>query len=89
MRARDHAQALEDDFLRIRRRGYAIDNEEHEEGVACVATAVFDHTGRPCAALSVSGPTARILHAKAADLGALLSEHAAEVSAGLGHDVAA
>src|ERR687896_1638892 len=82
-------EALEDDFLRIRRRGYAIDNEEHEEGVACVATAVFDHTGRPCAAISVSGPTARILHAKAADLGALLVEHAAEVSAALGHEAAA
>jgi DNA-binding IclR family transcriptional regulator len=82
-------EALEDDFLRIRRRGYAIDNEEHEEGVACVATAVFDHSSRPCAAISVSGPTARILHAKAADLGALLVEHAAEVSAALGHEAAA
>ena len=68
--------ALEDDFTRIRRRGYALDNEEHEEGVGCVATAVFDHTGRPCAAISVSGPTARILHARTAELGALLIEHA-------------
>jgi DNA-binding IclR family transcriptional regulator len=82
-------EALEQDFVRIRRRGYAIDNEEHEEGVACVATAVFDHSGRPVAAISVSGPTARILHAKAADLGALLVEHAAKVSAALGYDAAA
>lgn len=82
-------EALEDDFVRIRRRGYAVDNEEHEEGVACVATAVFDHTGRPCAAISVSGPTARILHAKAADLGALLVDHATDVSAALGYDAAA
>jgi DNA-binding IclR family transcriptional regulator len=82
-------EALEHDFVRIRRRGYAIDNEEHEEGVACVATAVFDHSGRPVAAISVSGPTARILHAKAADLGALLVEHAAKASAALGYDAAA
>jgi IclR family acetate operon transcriptional repressor len=54
-----------------------------------VATAVFDHSARPVAAISVSGPTARILHAKAADLGALLVEHAAQVSAALGHEAAA
>jgi DNA-binding IclR family transcriptional regulator len=78
-------EALEEDFVRIRRRGYALDNEEHEEGVGCVAAPMFDHTGRPVAALSVSGPTARILHADTAELGALLVDHAGEVSAGLGH----
>jgi DNA-binding IclR family transcriptional regulator len=80
--------ALEDDFKRIRRRGYALDNEEHEEGVGCVAAPVFDHTGRPCAAISVSGPTARILHEHSSALGALLIERAARVSAALGHRAA-
>ncbi|MGH9013113.1 MAG: IclR family transcriptional regulator [Acidimicrobiia bacterium] len=78
-------EELEDDFARIRRRGYAIDNEEHEEGVGCVATPLFDHTGEPCAAMSVSGPTARILHADTAELGALLVAHAREISVALGH----
>jgi IclR family acetate operon transcriptional repressor len=78
-------EALRDDFRRIRRRGYAIDNEEHEEGVGCVATAVCDHTSAPCAAISVSGPSARILHADPGKLGALLMRHAAEMSAALGH----
>jgi IclR family acetate operon transcriptional repressor len=82
-------EALEDDFVRIRRRGYAVDNEEHEEGVGCVATAVLDHTGRPCAAISVSGPSARILHDNAPALGALLVEHAQQVSAALGYEAAA
>jgi DNA-binding IclR family transcriptional regulator len=77
--------ALQDDFTRIRRRGYAIDNEEHEEGVGCVATPLLDHTGQPCGAISVSGPTARILHADTAELGALLLEHAAQISSALGH----
>jgi DNA-binding IclR family transcriptional regulator len=81
--------ALEADFARIRRRGYALDNEEHEEGVGCVATAVFDHSGRPCAAISVSGPSARILASNAARLGALLVEHAAKVSDALGYREAA
>jgi DNA-binding IclR family transcriptional regulator len=76
--------ALQDDFKRIRRRGYALDNEEHEEGVGCVAAPVFDHTGRPSAAISVSGPTARILHEHSSELGALLIERAALVSESLG-----
>lgn len=81
--------ALEADFARIRRRGYALDEEEHEEGVGCVAVAAFDHSGRPSAAISVSGPSARILGANAARLGALLVDHAARVSDALGRAAAA
>jgi IclR family acetate operon transcriptional repressor len=77
-------EALEDDFVRIRRRGYSTDNEEHELGVACVATPILDHTGLPMAAISVSGPTPRILHADTADMAGVLREHAAEVSSALG-----
>jgi IclR family transcriptional regulator, acetate operon repressor len=81
--------ALREDIARIRRRGYALDSEEHETGVSCVATPVFDATGSACAAISVSGPTARIVHADTAELGRLLRRHAGEVSAALGHDAAA
>ena len=81
--------ALEEDFGQIRRRGFALDNEEHEEGVGCVAVAVFDHTGRPCAAMSVSGPSARILGANTSELGSLLIEHAGKVSDALGYAAAA
>ncbi len=78
--------ALRDDFVRIRHRGYALDSEEHEEGVTCVATAVFDAAGRACGALSVSGPTARIVHLGTTGLGQRLRRHATLVSAGLGYD---
>ena len=76
--------ALQEDFAKIRRRGYSTDNEEHELGVACVATPVFDHAGLPLAAISVSGPTPRILHAETADMAGLLREHAEQVSEALG-----
>jgi DNA-binding IclR family transcriptional regulator len=77
-------EALRKDLQRIVKRGYAIDNEEHEEGVSCVAVAIFDQTDRPCAAMSISAPTARIVHADTGELADLLREHAAEISAGLG-----
>src|SRR3954462_2613589 len=77
-------EALQDDFVRIRRRGYSTDNEEHELGVACVATPILDHAGLPLAAISVSGPITRVLHPDTADLAGILRGHAQEVSAALG-----
>ncbi len=43
-----------------RQRGYAIDNEEHAVGLRCVAAVVFDENAEALAAVSVSGPMARI-----------------------------
>ena len=43
----------------IARRGYAIDNEEHDTGVRCVAVPVRDYTSQVVGALSISGPSSR------------------------------
>ena len=50
------AEAL--DFSR--KNGYALDNEECELGVRCVAAPIRDYTGRTVAGLSVSGPASRV-----------------------------
>jgi DNA-binding IclR family transcriptional regulator len=81
--------ALGDDFARIRARGYALDEEEHEIGVGCIATPVLDDGGRPLAAISVSGPSTRVLRGNADELGGLLGRHAAEIAATLGRRAAA
>jgi len=52
-------QALQSELARVREKGYALDTEEHEPGVMCVAAPILDHNG-VAAAISVSGPVGRI-----------------------------
>lgn len=53
------AELMED--LRVSRlRGYAIDGEERNLGMRCIAAPVFDANGEAVAGISVSGPTSRI-----------------------------
>jgi IclR family acetate operon transcriptional repressor len=77
--------ALQEELARIRRRGYATDDEEHELGVACVAVPVLDGSETAVAAISVSGPAPRI-NADTAGLAALLRGHADALLGGGGQD---
>lgn len=43
-----------------RKQGYAVDNEEMEEGLTCVAVPVYNAFNKVVAAMSVSGPTERM-----------------------------
>jgi DNA-binding IclR family transcriptional regulator len=44
----------------IRAQGYAVNNEEHEPGVRCIAVPIQDWEGKPIAAVSVSAPISRM-----------------------------
>ena len=46
----------------IRRRGYAIDNMEHEYGITCISVPVFGHDRRLVSAVSISAPSLRFDH---------------------------
>src|SRR4029453_12468982 len=75
--------ALAAGLERVRRRGWAVDAEEVEEGVFCLGAAVRDHQRRAVAAISVAGPAYRV-RAGAERLGPLVAETAAAISRRLG-----
>jgi len=66
----------------IRERGYAIDDEEFDEGVRCLAVAVGP-VGAPVAALSISAPSNRLSRQRCAELSPLLRRSAAELAEAL------
>jgi IclR family KDG regulon transcriptional repressor len=54
------AEALLDELVVIRDLGYALDREERELGVRCIAAPVRDHDDAVVAAISIAGPSERM-----------------------------
>ena len=54
------SESLGKELGRIRECGYAFDDEEHEEGIFCIAAPIRDTYGEVVAAMSLSTPTFRL-----------------------------
>ena len=65
------------------RAGHAIDNEENEVGMRCVAASIVNADGRPLAAMSVSGPSSRMTDTALERIGGHLVDACARISAKL------
>ena len=72
------ARALDE----ARERGYALDDEEYDEGVRCVAVAVGP-IGAPIAALSISGPASRLSKQRCVEFVPQMRRAAGELSEAL------
>lgn len=77
--------ALRGELAAIRARGHAFDLDEVEIGVRCVAAPVRNGAGKVIAAISVTGPDRRMSEERLHGLAPRVVEHAALLSARLGH----
>ena len=77
-------EALTQDLDVSRQQGYAVDDEENAIGLRCVAAAIFDEHGEPLAAISVSGPSARVTDQRIPALGELVHKVAEDITSELG-----
>lgn len=64
--------------------GYAVDNQEKETGVRCVAAPIFDYNGKIAAAISISGAVQRITRKRLPQLTDLVIKTAQRISHALG-----
>lgn len=72
------------DLAVTRKRGHAIDDEEKNPGMRCIAAPVFNVHGEAAAGISVSGPSGRMSPEKIDALAAEVMEAARSLTAALG-----
>nr|WP_312577838.1 IclR family transcriptional regulator [Sedimentibacter sp.] len=73
------------ELAKIKEKGYAIDNEEYETGLVCVAAPVFDHSGAVKYGISITGPTIRMTEEKIVEIIDVLKEAAHKISVEIGY----
>jgi len=78
-------EGLLSELRRVREQGYAVDDEEMENGVRCVAAAVRDHNAANRAAVSISGTTVRVTRDRMDELGRKVKLCATAISEEMGY----
>ncbi len=71
---------------RVRKNGYALDEEENEIGGRCVAAPIFNQAGIPIAAVSISVPIQRLPREQISSFGAKVKEAGDLISYRMGYN---
>lgn len=69
---------------KIRKQGFALDDEEACMGLRCIAAVVYNDCAEPLAAISVSGMTSRLTDDRLPEIGQIVREVAEELTVALG-----
>ncbi|GJM70350.1 IclR family transcriptional regulator [Paenibacillus macerans] len=72
-------EAMRAELIKSRKRGYSVDNMEHEYGIKGVGVPIMDRRGYPFAAISISGPSLRFDEDKIEFFAGLLKQHKQQI----------
>ncbi len=79
-------ETMRAELVKVREQGYAMDDEEMDIGVRCIAAPIRDYTRRIVGAISISGPTMRVSNARTeSELVPLVLKASEELSTRLGY----
>ena len=76
---------LKQELEQVATRGYAMDREEREEDVTCIAAPLRDYSGEVVAGVSISAPSSRLDEAQQQELLPYLLAAADKISRELGY----
>jgi IclR family transcriptional regulator, KDG regulon repressor len=74
------------ELKQVKEKGFALDLEENEYDITCIAAPIFDHLGKVIAAVSISGPTIRMKDARLIQLQKRMILIGMQISARLGYN---
>jgi DNA-binding IclR family transcriptional regulator len=75
---------LKEQLEQVRKHGFALDNEELEPGLRCVAAPIVDHNHNVVAALTIAGASSRLTMARIDSYIDKVTEYATKISESLG-----
>ncbi|MFD9964488.1 IclR family transcriptional regulator [Amycolatopsis sp. NPDC058986] len=81
---RPTARAFRAQLAKVRQAGYAVEDEEEEAEIACVAAPVFSAEGRVVGSIGVTGFSRELVKRRLGTAAGLVVGRAGEISAGLG-----
>ena len=79
-------KSLRAELEKIRRQGYALDDEEDYPDIRCIGAPIRDYTGEVVAAVSITAPKHRLSDEEVAEKAVILMDSAARMSRLLGYD---
>ena len=77
---------LKKELDKVRKQGFALDSEENEKDICCIAAPIRNYQGKVIAAISISGPVYRIDINKQNHLKKVLIETSKKISKRLGYN---